>query len=935
MLRKLWFNQSSKVKSRKRQVPARYQPAFECLDDRLTPAVTAFFSAPTGLLTILGDGASNNIVVSRNAAGNLLINGGSIKIQGDQASVANTSLIQIYGQGGNDYLALDETLGALPSANIFGGAGKDTLIGGSSNDQLFGEAGNDSLIGAAGIDFLFGGSENDTLVGGEGNDLVFGQSGNDRMIWNPGDGTDLNEGGEGLDTVLINGGDGAEFFTISSNGARVRFDRLDPAPFSIDIGSSENLVLNANGGNDTITSVGNLAALIQLQLDGGAGNDSIIGSNGNDSIFGGEGNDFVSGEQGNDYVLLGAGDDVFQWDPGDGSDVVEGQDGHDTLNFNGSNANEIFDLSANGRRLRLTRNVANIVMDVSGTEYVRLNAMGGADNVTVNDLSRTGVVDVDLILGANDAQVDQVVLFTTNKSEHILINGQSGNVGVTGGPVVLTVRNAEANDALRINSAGGNDQIDASALAAGVIGLTIDAGVGNDSIVGSAGNDTILAGDGKDSVNAGAGNDLVLLGAGNDSFVWNPGDGSDIVDGQDGTDTLTFNGSASNETFDLAALGSSLRLFRSVGNIQMQIGGTEKINLLAGAGTDTIVVGDLSGTGVAEVNIDLGGTNGSPDDQQDQVVVNGTNGIDNLTIGQSGNKVRVLGGSVNVHIHKADPTQDQLTVNGLGGDDVVDASALKAGLIKLQINGGLGDDVIRGSKGDDVITGGDGNDHVFMGTGNDTFIWNPGDDNDVVEGQAGYDRLVFNGSNVSENFEISANGNRTRFFRNVANVIMDLNDVEGIDLNALGGSDVVVVNDLTGTDIVDLNFNLAGTNGQGDAAADTVILNATLTDDVIQVSGSSGNATVFGLAAMVNIRGSEYSNDRLVINSLAGHDVVEASALPTNIIQLTVDGGSGNDVIIGSGGADILLGGDGDDILLGGPGLDVLDGGPGDNIVIN
>jgi hypothetical protein len=30
-------------------------------------------------------------------------------------------------------------------------------------------------------------------------------------------------------------------------------------------------------------------------------------------------------------VLLGAGDDVFQWDPGDGSDVVEGQDGTDTM----------------------------------------------------------------------------------------------------------------------------------------------------------------------------------------------------------------------------------------------------------------------------------------------------------------------------------------------------------------------------------------------------------------------------------------------------------------------------------------------------------------------------------------------------------------------------------------------------------------------------
>ena len=61
------------------------------------------------------------------------------------------------------------------------------------------------------------------------------------MIWNPGDDTDLNEGGAGTDTVEVNGGNGAEQFTTTANGTRVRFDRLNPAPFSIDIGTSEKL----------------------------------------------------------------------------------------------------------------------------------------------------------------------------------------------------------------------------------------------------------------------------------------------------------------------------------------------------------------------------------------------------------------------------------------------------------------------------------------------------------------------------------------------------------------------------------------------------------------------------------------------------------------------------------------------------------------------
>ena len=73
-----------------------------------------------------------------------------------------------------------------------------------------------------------------------------------------------------------------------------------------------------------------------------------------------------------------------------------------------------------------------------------------------------------------------------------------------------------------------------------------------------------------------------------------------------------------------------------------------------------------------------------------------------------------------------------------------------------------------------------------MGAGDDTFVWNPGDGSDTVEGQSGFDTMLFNGSNVSEQIDISANGQRVRFTRDVANIVMDLNGVEGIDFNALG-----------------------------------------------------------------------------------------------------------------------------------------------------
>src|SRR5205823_14540295 len=171
----------------------------------------------------------------------------------------------------NDQLTMDEANGALPAALLFGGRGNDVLTGGSGNDMLFGQAGNDTLLGKGGIDLLFGGAGNDVLTGGTGDDQVFGQAGNDRMIWNPGEGSDLNEGGDGTDTVEVNGGNGAETFTVTPNGTRVRFDRVTPAPIFLDIGTTENLVVNANGGDDIVTAANGLAPLIALTVDGGPG----------------------------------------------------------------------------------------------------------------------------------------------------------------------------------------------------------------------------------------------------------------------------------------------------------------------------------------------------------------------------------------------------------------------------------------------------------------------------------------------------------------------------------------------------------------------------------------------------------------------------------------------------------------------------------------
>jgi Ca2+-binding RTX toxin-like protein len=904
--------------------------------------IKASFIPGAHQLSVFGDTGKNTATLSRNAAGQILVNGGAVAVVGGTPTVANTTLIDVFGQAGDDTITLDEANGALPAAHLFGGDGNDVITGGSGADLLFGQSGNDTLLGKGGDDQLFGGSGNDTLTGGSGDDQVFGEAGNDHMIWNPGDGTDLFEGGTGTDTAVVNGGNGSEVFTVTANGTRVRFDRVTPAPFSLDIGTTEELVVNANGGDDVITAGTGLANLIHLTIDGGAGNDTITGGDGDDMLLGGDGNDFVDGNQGADVAFLGAGDDVFQWDPGDGSDAIEGQGGTDTLIFNGSNIAEEINISANGGRGRLTRNIGNVTMDFDDVERLQLNMLSGADAITVNDLTGTDVQQVAVDLagvagsGIGDGAADTVTVNGTGGGDQINVANNGSSILVTGLPAQVSIDGAEAaNDSLMVKGLGGNDTINAATLAGGHIKLAIDGGTGNDTILGSGGDDMLAGGEGNDFVDGNQGSDVAFLGAGNDVFQWDPGDGSDVVEGQAGTDTLVFNGSNAAETIDISANGNRARLFRNVGSITMDLNDVEHLQLNALGAADAITINDLTGTDLKQVAIDLSATIGSGqgDAAADTVTVDGTAGNDKINVASSGNSVTVKGlpAQVTVNGIDADAT-DSLVIDGLNGNDTIDASKLAANLVKLTIKGGGGNDTVIGSAGNDVVNGGIGSDVALLGAGDDEFVWNPGDGSDVVEGQSGLDTLTFKGANIDEKFDISANGSRVRMTRDIGIVTMDVNGTETINLHALGGADTITVGDLSGTDVTGVNIDLGADGGDDDGSADTIVINATEDDDVISISSDNGVVTVHGLGEDVTISNFG-TDDHLVINGLGGDDVIEASGLGAGIL-LTANGGDGDDVLIGGAGNDTLTGGAGDDILNGGPGQDVLDPGPGDNVTI-
>lgn len=698
-------------------------------------------------------------------------------------------------------------------------------------------------------------------------------------------------------------------------------------------GTESGEIITPSFVSSTVTATGgNLPSNAQDFIDGGAGNDTIdggrgddvlIGGDGDDLLAGGAGNDTITGGRGSDVAVMGSGNDRFIWNQGDGSDIVDGQSGFDTLEFNGAGGGENISISANGNQATLFRDLGTITMNSKSVERIEVASLDGADTITVDNLFGTGVkqVAVDLALpgGVGDGDTDSVTVNGTTGINHINITASGTMVTVGGLPAEVTIDHAESGDRLSINGGGGSDTIDASALPAGTMVLTLDGGVGNDKIIGGGGDDMLIGGDGSDTVTGGVGKDVASLGAGDDRFIWNQGDGSDIVEGEAGFDTLEFNGFGAGESISISANGDRATLLRDLGGITMDVKSVERIEVAPLGGADNITVNDLTGTGVTQVAIDLAAAGTAHGDgQSDRVLVNATAGNDVITIDRKGSTVTVSGLAETVTIAHAESALDRLTVSAGAGNDVIDASQLPDGRIGLALNGDAGNDNILGSRGNDTVIGGVGADTATLGAGDDAFIWNQGDGSDTVDGQGGFDTLVFNGATGGEATDISANGTQATLVRDLGTITMHLDSVERIELSPLGGADTTTVNDLTGTGVKEVAIDLAAAGTTvGDGQPDTVNLKGTAGNDDISITASDALLTVTGLPAEVTIAHAEIA-DVLSINGGAGNDTIDASASPAGTMGFRLSGGDGNDELLGGAGNDVFaftFGESGDDLI--------------------
>ncbi|UVC06740.1 hypothetical protein IHQ71_15910 [Rhizobium sp. TH2] len=625
----------------------------------------------------------------------------------------------------------------------------------------------------------------------------------------------------------------------------------------------------------------------------GGGRDTITGGLGDDTLGGGGGNDVIRGGDGNDFARLGSGNDRFAWSPGDDNDVVEGQGGIDTLDFSGANIAENISINANGSRISFFRDIANVTMDLHGMETLLYHALGGADNIVVNALAGTDAegifINLEGVLGSGvgDAQADAVEVHGTGSADRISITGVGTIAKVTGLPWLVRVNVLEATDTLRIFGEGGGDLINASGVIAGAHQLQLDGGDGNDRITGSVNGDFVIGGDGRDHVRGGGGNDVALLGSDADLYAWKSGDGNDVIEGQDGADRLEFSGARAGESIGVVANGGRVIISGSIDATVLDINDVESLSLRAGAGIDNLSIGDLTGTDVESIDIDL--VEKRRAGSADTVTVVGTAAADVVVLSVANGVISVGGLPATTAIRNAD-ARDRLVVNGGIGADLIDASILPA--VKMQLD-------FRGSDGNDFLLGSDGVDR---------FIWNPGDDNDTINGGAGgKDLLDFSGSAASESVDIFSNGQQLNLFRDVAAVQMTTNLVERLLFHAGGGSDTIAIGDLSASSarLISLDLAIVAGTGTGDGQVDTISIQGRAIDDKVSVSGSGSTMALKGMPWDVKIAARE-AGDVVLFSAGAGDDTVDLEGLGAGP-GIRVDGGLGNDVLMAGSADDQFL----------------------------
>ncbi len=632
----------------------------------------------------------------------------------------------------------------------------------------------------------------------------------------------------------------------------------------------------AAGGGDDEVAIDNAVSLFAarpLTVDGGAGNDRLIGGAGPETLIGGTGNDFVDGNIGADTARLGTGNDTFQWDPGDGSDTVDGDGGTDALAFNGSNAAENIDVEPNGSRVLLTRNVAAITMDLGGIETAAIRALGSADNVTVGSLGATDLKTVDVDLGSFDGSADgaedHVFAVGTEQADSVTVGASGAKVAVNGLGSQVLVTSAEASDHVGVETLGGDDTVTGGVTIPGPGAVDVDGGTGNDTTTfrGSGGDDNIgIARNGTAAAAFTPAGTLVdvnteslnVLGLG----------GNDTLAGQNGIGAithLTVDGGAGDDTV------------RGGDGADTLLGGTGNDLVDGNIGADTADLG--TGNDTFEWDPGDGSDTVEGSDGKDAVAFNGSNIGERVELGANGSRVRLTRDVAAVTMDFAGI--EAANVRVLGGADTVTVDDLKGTQLKTV---------------DTDLT-------AFDGT------------TDGAE-----DHVVANATDKADSVTVGASGTKVAVNGLAAQVLVTTADAsDNVDVEGLDGDDTIVGGvTIPGTGTV---------NANGGPGTDATVYNGSAGDDTIGIARNGTQVAAFTTTGAL----MDANTESLKVLGLGGDDALRGQNGIGALTQLTLDGGAGDDTVAGGDGADLLLGGTGNDLVDGNIGADTARLGTGND----
>ncbi|WP_165349712.1 calcium-binding protein [Methylibium sp. Pch-M] len=871
----------------------------------------------------------------------------------------------LFGGEGNDWLAGEDQSSSSANSAL---TGNDALYGGGGNDTLVGGNGSDVLAGDDGDDALYGGAGDDVLRGGAGNDMLDGGLGNDTILFGRGDGQDrINGGNQGAGNAvqLMSGVATADLVfkqvyessTASNSGLEIGIagtaDKLtltgafafdNPGAYSpvqqlcFDDGTNWNLaairaaLFAGTAGDDNLTGTVDVET-----INGGAGNDTLIGGTG-DTLAGGVGNDKIVGS--NSIVMFGRGD---------GSDTVSGSE--NVVKFKpGVTASDLsfrqVDELSTGRPSALEVSIAGTTDKLTLSRFFYFEGQPFATRAVMElQFADGSALDRDAIVAK---------LFAGTAGDDTIF-GSMGDDTVSGG--------------------AGNDFLD------GWLG-------GNDVLMGNDGNDGLIGRGGNDTLIGGLGNDYLIGDVGDDVFIFNAGDGNDLItpsvydDRPDRMDTLSFgtgittddlvlrqaptgqgnpfiglplayqfvvgfrNASDSVTIVDMMTYSDDparvpLQYFRFADGT---VWNSEEIRsrLLSGTSGDDFLSGSFMSDTISggAGNDTLNGYGMNPDtllgglgddvylvcygDGADRI--EDTDGDDSIVFLRRYPEEEVLPSDVSVSVDGDDVlltigayTDQPLRLVGAaveGGAGTIESVQFTNGAVWTAEDLRLGP-AIRGTDGNDVLVGTGAADQIIGAAGNDVLRGLDG--NDVLQGDSGDDRLD---GGAGADTMTGGTGNDTYVIDESGDVVVEL---------AAGGTDSIETS-VSFSLLAEMeNLTLTGNasiNAVGNSLDNTLIGNVGSNrldggGGADSMAGGSGDDTYVVSDAADSV--SELAG--------AGVDSIESSVswtLGSNIENLTLVGalainGTGNTLsnrLTGNGADNVLNGGGGADTLIGGAGND-------------